>query len=148
MMKKKQMMPEPFPNNDAHGDAPSDRLTRLIGAILLCLMFFVSGIHKIFKFTSTKESLLSKIPSWPLPRVSIAIVIMIEILCPILIIYSLLYDQIKTVARASLIAMITFVVIVTCIYHPLDIKKKYMSNVAFFSNLSVTGGLLTLYSAL
>ena len=125
-----------------------DNLTRLIGAILLCLMFFVSGIHKIFKFAATKESLLSKVPSWPLPGVSIVIVIIIEILCPILIIYSLLYDQIKPVARASLIAMITFVVIVTYVYHPPDIKKKYMSNVAFFSNLSVTGGLLTLYSAI
>ena len=111
-------------------------------------MFFVSGINKIIHFDSTKRNLLTKIPEWPLPDLSIVVVILIEVLCPIIIIFSLMFSKKHEVAKSSVMAMIIFTVIVTCIYHPPKFNKKYMSNIPFLSNLSVTGGLLTLYSTL
>lgn len=127
---------------------PTENSIRIIGAILLCFMFFVSGINKIFHFASTKQSLINKVPKWPLPHISIVVVIIIEVICPIIIIYSLLSGKMKQITKICIAVMIGFVILVTLIYHPPNITKKYMSNVAFFSNMSVTGGLLTLYSVI
>tara|TARA_B100000787_G_scaffold57916_1_gene42181 strand:- start:1859 stop:2293 length:435 start_codon:yes stop_codon:yes gene_type:complete len=125
-----------------------DPILRIVGAVLLCLMFFTSGIHKMMNFASTKQSLLTKIPAWPLPDISVIVVVLIEVLCPIIIIWSLIFSRKHEFAKGSVMTMLIFTMIVTYIYHPPNFNKKYMSNIPFFSNLSVTGGLLTLYSSL
>lgn len=123
------------------------RTTQLvIGMLLLLTMFILSGINKVLNFHSTVDSLTLKSPHWPLKKLSIVFVILIEIICPIVIMYSMFNPQIKTLSNLSLLSLIFFVVIVTCIYHPLNLQKKYMQNIPFFSNLSLLGGLIILHS--
>jgi len=118
----------------------------VFGILFLLTMFVLSGINKVLNFNGTVDSLTLKSPNWPLKKLSIVIVILIEIICPIIIMYSMFNPQLQTLSNLSLLSLILFVVIVTCIYHPLNLNKKYMQNIPFFSNLSLLGGLLVLHS--
>ena len=40
--------------------------------------------------------------------------------------------------------LILFTILATLLYHPLKINKPYMKNIPFYSNMSVTGGLILL----
>jgi uncharacterized membrane protein YphA (DoxX/SURF4 family) len=111
---------------------------------LLC-MFVLSGIHKMRNFDSTVKNLSSKASWWPLPTWSIAATIFIEIVCPLIIVYSIFNSRLRVASQVSVAALLIFTIIVTMIYHPYKWKSTYMKNIPFFANLSLIGGLGLLY---
>lgn len=112
--------------------------------LLLC-MFVLSGIHKLRNFDSTVKNLSSKASWWPLPKWSIVATIMIEILCPLIIVYSIFNSRLRVASQVSVAALLIFTIVVTMIYHPYKSNVSYMKNIPFFANLSLIGGLGLLY---
>ena len=107
-------------------------------------MFVLSGINKIAHFKSTVESLKSKASWWPLPQTSILMTIILEIICPIIIIYSMFNSKLRLASTVSIVMLLMFTITVTLIYHPLKFNSSYMKNLPFFSNLSLIGGMTLL----
>ena len=114
---------------------------RIAAVICLLLMFLLSGVNKVMHFGTTVQSLVSKAPWWPLPSVSIVVTILLEILCPLMIVYTLLTSEFTMASKLSVLALLAFTITVTLIYHPLKLKSTYMKNIPFLSNLSLVGGL-------
>lgn len=115
-------------------------------SILLLIMFFLSGIHKIFNFNSTVDSLKSKVTNNfdnYLYQLAIVIVIILEIVAPLIIIYHFLTETGRMFAIASIVGLIVFTIVVTWIYHPPDFTN-YMKSLPFWSNTSLLAGLLLL----
>jgi peptidoglycan/LPS O-acetylase OafA/YrhL len=96
-------------------------------------------------FDSTVKNLSSKASWWPLPTWSIAATIFIEIVCPLIIVYSIFNSRLRVASQVSVAALLIFTIIVTMIYHPYKWKSTYMKNIPFFANLSLIGGLGLLY---
>ena len=120
------------------------RYAKITAVLCLLLMFVLSGINKIMHFNDTIKSLVSKAPWWPLPKVSIILTILLEILCPLIIMYSVIYSKATITSQASIITLLIFTITVTLIYHPLKLGSPYMKNIPFLSNLSLVGGLALL----
>lgn len=120
-------------------------IAQLVGTICLLLMFMLSGIHKIFNYGSTVQGLTTKAPYWPLPQLSIGAAIVLELLCPAAILYSMVSgsDPMK-ISKMSMIMLLIFTVVVTLIYHPFRKNGTYITNIPFFSNVSLIGGLVLL----
>ena len=114
---------------------------RIAAVICLLLMFLLSGVNKVMHFGTTVQSLVSKAPWWPLPSVSIVVTILLEILCPLMIVYTLLTSEFTMASKLSVLALLAFTITVTLIYHPLRLNSTYMKNIPFLSNLSLVGGL-------
>lgn len=114
---------------------------RIAAVICLLLMFLLSGVNKVMHFGTTVQSLVSKAPWWPLPSVSIVVTILLEILCPLMIVYTLLTSEFTMASKLSVLALLAFTITVTLIYHPLRFNSTYMKNIPFLSNLSLVGGL-------
>lgn len=117
----------------------------LISTIYITLLFFISGFDKIINFIQVVKEFTNrtKLP-FTLSKIIIIGVILLEIIAPIIIsLYSynanpLLY----TYAKASLLGLIIFTVLVTFMYHFPPVGPNYYS---FMSNVSTLGGLLLLY---
>lgn len=121
-------------------------IAKIVAIICLLCMFVVSGVNKLFHFETTVKNLASKAPWWPLPRISIVLTIILEIICPLLILYSQVNSASNLESKGymkivNIVALLVFTITVTLIYHPLKLKAKYMKNIPFFSNLSLIGGL-------
>lgn len=115
-------------------------IAKIVAIICLLCMFVVSGVNKLFHFESTVKNLASKAPWWPEPRISIVLTIILEIICPLLILYSQVASDLY-MNIVNIVVLLVFTITVTLIYHPLNLKAKYMKNIPFFSNLSLIGGL-------
>ena len=116
-------------------------------AILITLIFFLSGLEKIYKFSKTTNDLSKKI-NIPLniSKVVITSVIFLEIIAPIIITTYTLTDLPKLLPlfKTSLISLIFFTILATVMYHnPFKSTKKYYE---FINHLSIIGGLLSLYA--
>ena len=118
-----------------------EKTIKIAAVICLLLMFLLSGVNKMMHFGTTVQSLVSKAPWWPLPSVSIVVTILLEILCPLIILYTLLTSEFTMASKLSVLALLVFTVTVTLIYHPLRLNSTYMKNIPFLSNLSLVGGL-------
>lgn len=115
-------------------------------ALLVVLMFILSGIGKLYDFEMTVESLKNKVPlnlSQVFHELGIYIVILLEILAPIIIIYSVFTGLYKNEAYYSVIALIVFTIVATLIYHPPNFGS-YKKSIPFLANVSLLGGLLLL----
>lgn len=119
----------------------------LVGATALLLVFALSGVHKMGDFGASVDSLLAKAPAWPLPRVSMAAVVVLEVLGPVLVVYSLATGRARRLKALTLTLLVGFTALVTCLFHPFKWRAKHMQNVKFFSNLSLLGGLVVLAAA-
>ena len=115
-------------------------------AVLITLIFFLSGIDKINTFSKTTIDFSNKI-NIPLifSKLVISCVILLEIIAPIIIIsYTFtgllnLFPLFKT----AVISLIIFTILATIMYHnPFKSSKNYNT---FISHLSIIGGLLALY---
>lgn len=116
-------------------------------AILITLIFFLSGLEKIYKFSKTTNDLSKKI-NIPLniSKVVITSVIFLEIIAPIIITTYTLTDLPKLLPlfNTALISLIFFTILATVMYHnPFKSTKKYYE---FINHLSIIGGLLSLYA--
>lgn len=114
---------------------------------LLLLMFFLSGINKIFNFDKTVLILSDKINpiislDMNLYKLAIVLVIILEIVAPYIIVSnSYKKSKDKKYSLYSGYLLILFVILATLIYHPPDITN-YNKSIPFWSNVALTGGLL------
>ena len=115
-------------------------------AILITLMFFLSGIEKIYTFSKTTMDFSNKtnIPL-TLSKLVISGVILLEIIAPIIIIsytFTGLFNLLPFF-KTALISLIVFTIVASIMYHnPFKSSKNYYE---FITHLSIIGGLLALY---
>jgi len=117
----------------------------LIYAFLILIMYFLAGISKIQNFSSTVKGfqnmfILNKLPKFFYNFVILG-VILLEILAPILIIFSLHTNMYKDYAYYSSVGLAIFTILATLIYHfPPYGAERY----AFMKNLTAIGALMLL----
>jgi len=118
-------------------------------AILITLLFFLSGIEKISMFAQSTGKFAKKFSiSLTLAQFIISCVIVLEIVAPAIIAAYLLTRSFTLVPffKLSIIGLSLFTILATVLYHnPLKNKEKYY---AFMSNVSTLGGLMALYVAI
>ena len=128
------------------------------GILLASIMFLWSGMKKILMF-GTKVDVLSRKTSLSkiICQIGMILVILLELLGFMFIIEyyfkeSLLYDAFskinnivkltqKQLIQVTLLLLLLFLVVVTLIYHPLDLKKP----IPFLSNVTTFGLFLFVY---
>jgi putative oxidoreductase len=103
----------------------------LVGRILMALLFVPSGFSKIGGFAGAVSYAAAK--GVPLPELAIAMAIVVELGLGLLLLVGF-----QTRWAALAIAFFTFVI--TFIFHPLSDPAQAQ---AFFKNIAVVGGLLT-----
>lgn len=103
----------------------------LVGRILLALLFVPAGFGKIGGFAATAGYAASK--GVPLPELAIALAILVELGLGLLLLVGF-----QTRWAALGIALFTF--IISFIFHPLSDPSQAQ---AFFKNMAIVGGLLT-----
>ena len=116
-----------------------------IYAFMILLMYFLAGINKAINFSQTVSGLknmffLKKLPNI-FYNVAIFLVIVLEILAPIVILYSLQTNLYSDLAYYSSVGLAIFTVLATLIYHFPPFGGEYY---AFMKNLTATGSLLLL----
>lgn len=104
-------------------------LLNVIGRILISLVFLYSGVNKILKFSGTQNWM----EGFGIPGVLLFPAIIIEIVCPILII-------IGYKAKVSAGALIIFCFITAFVFH-FDFSNQ-MQIIALLKNLGLAGGLI------
>ena len=117
----------------------------VIIAFLITIMFFLSGIDKIKKFSGVTKSIqknfiISTLPIW-FYQLSLIFVILLEIFAPLIIVYSSVTYSLESLALYSCYALVVFTILATIMYLPPNKKKEYHY---FMKNLSIVGGLLAL----
>ena len=119
---------------------------RLLAAILLTTMFFLSGFHKIITYTKTVNNFRGKINinvNEQIYHLVILLVILLEILAPVIIVYHYITEEYSSYSNYAVISLIVFTILATLLYHPLDMTNYYKS-IPFWANISLIGGLLLL----
>ena len=115
-------------------------------AILIVLLFFLSGFEKIYLFARSTGKFAKKIGiSLTLAQLIISCVIVLELVAPS-VIAAYFYTRAFSLVpffKLAIIALSLFTIVATAIYHnPLKGREKYY---AFMSNVSTLGGLMALY---
>ena len=125
----------------------------VIATILIFIMFIYSGIDKIINFNSKVQTLDTKLnkklPLW-LVNLSMSLVILLEIIGSIIIILRVLYLKnpelskiLLPLSNAVLIFFLSFLIIVTALYHPPNKGIiPFLSNCTTFGGIAVLGILL------
>jgi len=119
---------------------------RLLAAILLTTMFFLSGFHKIITYTKTVDNFRGKINinvNEQIYHLVILLVILLEILAPVIIVYHYITEEYSSYSNYAVISLIVFTILAALLYHPLDMTNYYKS-IPFWANISLIGGLLLL----
>ena len=109
----------------------------LIGRVLIALLFIPSGFSKIGGFAGTVGYIASK--GVPLPEVAVAIAIAVELGLGLLLLIGLQ-------TRWAALGIALFTVVITFIFHNFWAMpaEMVMQQQAFFKNIAVVGGLLTI----
>ena len=116
-----------------------------IYAFMILLMYFLAGLNKASNFAGTVNGLknmffLKKLPNL-FYKLAIFIVIVLEIIAPIIILYSLQTNMYNDLAYYSSVGLAVFTVLATLIYHFPPVGGEYY---AFMKNLTATGSLMLL----
>lgn len=109
----------------------------LIGRVLLALLFIPAGFSKIGGFAGTVGYIASK--GVPLPELAAAAAIGVEVGLGLLLLVGLK-------ARWAALGIAFFTVVITFIFHnfwAVDPAMAVQQQQAFFKNIAVVGGLLT-----
>ena len=117
----------------------------ILYAFFILLMYFLAGINKANNFLSTVKGFqhmffFKKLPEY-FYYLTILGVILLEILAPIVILFSLYTNTYNEYAYYSSIGLAFFTVLATLIYHFPSSKSQYH---AFMKNLTATGSLMLL----
>jgi hypothetical protein len=117
-----------------------------IPAVLITLVFFLSGFEKIYRFPVSTSKFAKKV-GLPLALGQLVIIaaIVLELVAPVIISAYLLTMNASLVPffKLSIGALMAFTVAATALYHnPLKGRESYYS---FMSNISTFGGLWALY---
>ena len=110
----------------------------LIGRVLIALLFIPAGFSKIGGFAGTVGYIASK--GLPLPEVAAAIAIAVELGLGLLLLIGLQ-------TRWAALGIALFTVVITFIFHnfwAMPAEMVMMQQQAFFKNIAVVGGLLTI----
>lgn len=126
------------------------------GILIISVMFIWSGINKILNFEKKVKTLVKK-TGWPdgLCYLGMIGVIILEIVGVILLNEYFLDTKIltnitemfikqKQLIQLILITMILFIILVTIIYHPLDMNRP----IPFLTNLTILGAFIYIYADL
>ena len=123
----------------------------LLPAILITLMYFLSGFSKIFNFSTVAQS-FAVLTGSPLlmAKLIIFLVIILEIVAPALIASHLALTgsssiTSKSIAKRATQALAVFTVAATLLYHFPPVKGQYYP---FMSNVTALGGLVLLANTL
>ena len=110
----------------------------LIGRVLIALLFIPAGFGKIGGFAGTVGYIASK--GVPLPEVAAAIAIAVELGLGLLLLIGLQ-------TRWAALGIALFTLVITFIFHnfwAMPAEMVMMQQQAFFKNIAVVGGLLTI----
>lgn len=110
----------------------------LLGRALIALLFIPAGFSKIAGFAGTAGYIASK--GVPLPEVAAAIAIGVELGLGLLLLVGFQ-------ARWAALGIALFTVVITFIFHAfwsVPAEQVMMQQQAFFKNIAVVGGLLTI----
>jgi uncharacterized membrane protein YphA (DoxX/SURF4 family) len=113
-----------------------------LAVVLITLLFLLSGFKKTQNLTGTVKYLQSKVKmniDLNLYKLAIISVIVLQILCPLIILYHICTKKYQKYAKISVNLLILFTILVTFIFHYPPVGKDYYS---FMSNLSTIGGLM------
>ncbi len=117
----------------------------IIYAFMIVLMYFLAGINKAINFSGTVSGFKNMFFFKTLPdlfyQLAIIMVIVLEIVAPIIILYSLQTSMYNSLAYYSSVGLAVFTVLATLIYHFPPFGSEYY---AFMKNLTATGGLMVL----
>lgn len=122
-------------------------LTSFYPAVLITLMFFLSGFEKIYRFPISTAK-FSKKMGLPLALGQLIIIatIILELVAPAIIAAYTFTNSasLEPFFKLSIIALMAFTVFATILYHnPFKGRESYYT---FMSNISTFGGLLALYT--
>ena len=117
----------------------------IVFSSMILLMYFLAGINKARNFSFVVKGFKNMFFLKNLPNlfynVAIFLVIVLEILAPIIIHYSLFTNSYEIYAYYSSIALAIFTVLATLIYH---FPPKGSEYYPFMKNLTATGALFLL----
>ena len=117
----------------------------LFYAFLILLMYFLSGINKAMNFSATVKGFHNMFFLKNMPTIfydfAILGVVLLEILAPIVIMFSLYTNTYTDYAYYSSIGLAIFTILATIIYH---FPTKGGQYYAFMKNLTATGALMLL----
>ena len=115
-------------------------MIKTIQAVMLTLIFFIAGINKVLNFKGVVNDFNSRLAFLPkfLAQIIILAVIVIEIVCPAIVVYSFNSNKIKLLAQVAVIILIGFTILATLLYHlPTNVSQI----IKFLSNTALLGGL-------
>lgn len=117
----------------------------LVYAFLILLMYFLAGINKATNFSATVKGFNNMFFLKNMPTIfydfAILGVVLLEILAPIIIMFSLYTNTYTDYAYYSSIGLAIFTILATLIYH---FPTKGSQYYAFMKNLTATGSLMLL----
>ena len=115
-------------------------LIKIIGIILLSILFIYSGIHKIFNFNTTSIGFNQKVKflDFNIAQVLIIIAILILLISPVMMLFGVYKDD-KSLLKYGSAALIVFTIVATIIYHPITEESERYN---MLKNISIIGGLL------
>ena len=109
----------------------------------LTLIFFMAGLNKIRNFTETAKGLMKRVPFLTsfLPDsfffLIIALVILLEVLVPLMMVYSAMTTG--TYVRHGASALFIFTLLATVLYHFPPTRSEH--RMPFLYNMAIMGGL-------
>ena len=113
-------------------------------SVFTTLMFFISGIDKLFNLTRVTKGLINRV-NLDLPYaiffLAIIIATLLEIIAPLVIVYSAETGEWRDYAIQSAQALTVFTILVTLVYHWPVVGNKYYP---FISNITTIGGLMSI----
>ena len=115
-------------------------MIKTIQAVMLTLIFFIAGINKVLNFRGVVNDFNSRLVFLPkiLAQIIILAVIVIEIVCPAIVVYSFNSNKAKSLAQVAVIILIGFTILATLLYHlPTNVSQI----IKFLSNTALLGGL-------
>jgi uncharacterized membrane protein YphA (DoxX/SURF4 family) len=113
-----------------------------LAVVLITLLFLLSGFRKTQNLTGTAKYLQSKVKlniDFNLYKLGIISVIILQIFCPLIILYHIHTKKYQKYAKISVNLLILFTILATFLFHYPPVGKDYYS---FMSNLSTIGGLM------
>lgn len=122
-------------------------MIKTIQSIMITLIFFVAGVNKIFNFKGVVQDFNNRLPflSKFISQIIILGVIIIEIICPLIIVNSFNSKKIKQISHMALTILIGFTILATLLYHnPTNMSQT----IKFLSNTALLGGLWLLIEQL
>ena len=115
-------------------------MIKTIQAVMLTLIFFIAGINKVLNFKGVVNDFNSRLAFLPkfLAQIIILAVIVIEIVCPAIVVYSFNSNKVKSLAQVAVMILLGFTILATVLYHlPTNVSQI----IKFLSNTALLGGL-------